>query len=58
MYGTIRDYYESAEDISISRTRALSELEKHNINDPTEFYEQMGFHQHYPAQDVLRWLGY
>lgn len=58
MYGTVRDYFESAEDMTITRDRALLELKKHNIVDPTEFYEQMGCHETYKAEDVLQWLGY
>lgn len=58
---TCRDYYESAENTAISRTRALLELKKHHISsaeDITEFYADLGDCDIYRAQDVLRWLGY
>jgi len=54
------DYYESAEDITITRKRACQELKAHNqdAQDVFEFFEQLGFCSHYKAQDVLDWLGY
>mgnify|MGYP006242731631 CR=1 FL=1 len=55
------DYYNSAEDISITQDRALQELAKHGITsneDILEFFADMGEHQEYDAQEVLIWLGY
>jgi hypothetical protein len=51
-------YYDSAEDITITKERALQELRAHSITDPTEFYADMGEREAYAAQDVLDWLGY
>jgi hypothetical protein len=55
------DYYESAEDITITQDRALQELAKHGITsneDIIEFFADMGEKKEYNAQDVLIWLGY
>jgi hypothetical protein len=55
------DYYESAEDITISQDRALQELARHGITsneDIVEFFADMGQLEGYDAQAVLRWLGY
>ena len=55
------DYYESAEDITISQDRALQELARHGITsneDIVEFFADMGQLEDYDAQAVLRWLGY
>jgi len=53
-------YYDSAEDLTITRERACKELKDHNCNavDVYEFFEEMGFCSHYKAQSVLEWLGY
>jgi hypothetical protein len=54
-------YYESAEDITISRNRALRELANHCItseDEIMEFFEDMGDKDSYSAQSVLNWLGY
>jgi hypothetical protein len=54
------DYYESAEDIKITRSRALSELTEHGVL-PCEFdsfFAECGSLEVYSAQKVLRWLGY
>ncbi|MGC1014380.1 hypothetical protein [Pantoea agglomerans] len=59
--GICRDYFESAEDNAITYKRAMEELVKHNLNDPKdieEFHTELGEHDIYKAQDVLRWLGY
>ncbi|EBY5753486.1 hypothetical protein EKL85_21515 [Salmonella enterica subsp. enterica serovar Give] len=61
MDDTCRDYFGSAENMSISRKRALEELKKHhfdNTDDIAEFYADVGDCDIYRAQDVLRWLGY
>ena len=55
------DYYESAEDITITQDRALQELAKHGIisnEDIIEFFADMGKKESYDAQSVLIWLGY
>ena len=52
------DYYESAEDIIITRERALLELANHYCEDIKLFYQEMGKHKTYSAQAVLAWLGY
>ena len=60
-YIRIMDYYESAEDITISQDRALQELARHGITsneDIVEFFADMGQLEDYDAQAVLRWLGY
>lgn len=51
------DYYESADDLTITLKRALKEVADHYA-DVAEFYEDMGQHEFYKAQDVLNWLGY
>ncbi|MCW0309889.1 hypothetical protein [Pantoea ananatis] len=53
-----RDYFASAKNTAISKKRALLELKRHHIVDPTEFYQQMGELDIYQAQDVLTFLGY
>jgi hypothetical protein len=55
------DYYDSAEDITISQDRALQELARHGITsneDIVEFFNDMGQKENYDAQAVLVWLGY
>jgi len=52
------DYYESAEDLTITRERALLELASHNCEDIEQFFEDLGNCQEYDAQKVLEWLGY
>ena len=54
------DYYESAEDTVITRKRALRELHAHGATPDSidEFIDELGHHDTYCAQDVLRWLGY
>lgn len=53
-------YYESAEGMTISRERALRELEKHYIDAEgiQAFFSDLGEHEEYDAQGVLDWLGY
>ena len=51
-------YYESAEDQTISRDRALEELKKHGICDFEGFFSDLGDFEAYEAIDVLEWLGY
>ena len=56
------DYYESAEETTISRDRALEELMNHGIDVNSEeillFNLEVGEKETYEAQDVLAWLGY
>ncbi len=52
------DYYESAEDLTITKDRVLQELRDHNCEDLDEFFQDMGDREEYDAQDVLAWLGY
>jgi len=52
------DYYESAEDLTITRERALQELRDHNCEDFQEFFDDLGDREEYNAQSVLIWLGY
>jgi len=60
--GIKMDYYESAEEITITRERALEELENHGISSNSEeidlFNLELGEKETYEAQDVLSWLGY
>ena len=52
------DYYESAENVTITRDRALQEIRNHNLENFEEFFEDLGDKKEYYAQDVLDWLGY
>ena len=52
------DYYESAEDVIITRERALLELARHHCEDLEQFFDDLGDRQEYNAQEVLVWLGY
>lgn len=52
------NYYDSAEDLTISRSRAIQELRAHNCEDFAEFFQDLGDKSKYLAQDVLNWLGY
>ena len=52
------EYYDSAEDIMISRERTCQELKAHGVVDFNEFFEELGEKDIYSAQDVLDWLGY
>tara|TARA_R110000737_G_C14412227_1_gene456193 strand:+ start:330 stop:506 length:177 start_codon:yes stop_codon:yes gene_type:complete len=53
-------YAESAAGIQISRKRAIQELEKHGIDSigRVEFFQELGDHSMYAAEDVLVWLGF
>ena len=51
------DYYESAEGITISATRARIECGRHGI-EYSELLIDLGERIEYNAQDVLNWLGY
>lgn len=52
------EYYDSAEDITISRERTCQELKAHGLVDLKEFFDELGDKETYLAQDVLDWLGY
>jgi len=52
------DYYESAEDITITKARALQELDDHCCDDIEQFFDDLGECEEYDAQKVLEWLGY
>jgi hypothetical protein len=52
------DYYESAEEITITRSRAFNELDNHGVITYDEFLNEMGDKDTYDAQEVLAWLGY
>jgi hypothetical protein len=52
------NYYDSAEGLTISRSRALHELRTHNCEDIECFFHDLGDKSEYLAQDVLNWLGY
>lgn len=53
------NYYESAENVTISRQRALRELEDHGaMSDLDQFDKDLGVKENYNAQEVLAWLGY
>lgn len=54
-------YSESACGITISKTRALTELRRHGLcqaDDIAEFFADMGEKDAYSASAVLVWLGY
>jgi len=45
------------ENPNISRTAALREVRKHNIEE-SEFLAEMGDKSYYSSRSVLEWLGY
>ena len=53
-------YYESAAATTITKERAIKELDKHGV--PTSehklFFLECGEKSTYEAQEVLEWLGY
>ena len=51
-------YYESSRGITISKDRAIKELEDHYIDDMDSFFNDMGNNETYVASEVLEWLGY
>ena len=52
-------YYDSAEDVEITKDRAYQELKKHGVEgDWSLFLSEMGDSATYDAQEVLEWLGY
>lgn len=54
-------YFESAENIKITKAHALQELKNHGIIHPEDFQRflmEMGDCEEYTATGVLIWLGY
>lgn len=52
-------YLQSAKGQTISKARALKELERHGMESSVcVFLKDMGDKQEYNAQAVLVWLGY
>ena len=53
-------YYESADGVTITRSRAMHELRTHSTSadDYNLFDSEMGVRDTYDAQAVLAWLGY
>lgn len=55
------DYYESAQEVVISKARALKELSTHGVDDELtvcQFFAELGEADYYNAQEVLDFLGY
>lgn len=55
------NYSESARGLSISRERAIRELQDHGVFHPVdmaEFFQMCGDRATYDAEEVLGWLGY
>jgi|TARA_R110002167_G_scaffold17456_4_gene66657 hypothetical protein len=52
------EYYDSAENLMVTKERVCQELKAHGVVNVHEFFEELGFSSHYKAQDVLDWLGY
>lgn len=52
-------YFESAEGETITQQRAIQEIIDHGLEDEVgTFLDDLGDHETYDAQAVLRWLGY
>ena len=52
-------YYETAEDVMISKERAFQEIKNHNLESEFDlFLQDCGDQSEYDAQTVLTWLGY
>ena len=54
-------YLDSSTGITITRARALQELEAHgitNANEVAQFFADVGDATTYAAHKVLQWLGY
>ena len=53
------DYYDTAENVTLTKGQAYVELERHNLEGDYElFLKDLGDHRTYEAQKVLAWLGY
>ena len=54
-------YSESARGLTISRERAIRELQDHGVFHPVDmedFFAECGDRETYDAERVLAWLGY
>jgi len=51
------DNYESACDATLSRSRAIAEVQRHALN-VDEFLSEVGDKPAYTGKEVLDWLGY
>ena len=53
------DYYDTAEDVTLTKAQVYVQLERHNLEGDYElFLKEVGDHKTYEAQKVLAWLGY
>ena len=53
------DYYDTAENVTLTKAQAYVQLERHNLEGDYElFLKDIGDHKTYEAQQVLAWLGY
>jgi len=53
------DYYDTAENVTLTKGQAYVQLERHNLEGDYElFLKDLGDHRTYEAQKVLAWLGY
>lgn len=50
-------YYDSAEGITITKTRAIQECAAHGVS-ALDLFVDIGERDEYDAQEVLDWLGY
>ena len=51
------DNYEDASEATLSRERAIAEVERHALN-VDEFLSEVGDKPAYTGKEVLDWLGY
>ena len=52
-------YFDSAEGVMITKSRAFKEVEKHGLEcEWPLFLDDLGNKEEYDAQEVLAWLGY
>ena len=52
------EYYDSAENLMVTKERVCQELKAHGVVDLKEFFDDLGDKKLYSAQTVLDWLGY
>ena len=53
------NYYDTAENVTLTKGQAYVELERHNLEGDYElFLKDLGDHRTNEAQKVLAWLGY
>lgn len=58
---TQETYFDSADGVRITKSRAISELADHGLDRPediAQFYRECGDAPMYQAKNVLLWLGY